>query len=33
MGKIDDVVGNLADSASDFFSRSQVQLDSFTPLP
>jgi hypothetical protein len=29
MGKIDDIVGNLADSPSDFLSRSQVQLDSF----
>ena len=29
MGKINDVVGNLADSSSDLFSRSQVQLDSF----
>ena len=29
MGKIDDIVGNLADSPSDFFSRSEVQLDSF----
>src|SRR5438094_2133331 len=29
VGKIDDIVGNLADSPSDFFSRSQVQLDSF----
>jgi hypothetical protein len=29
MGKIDDVVGYLANFPSDFFSRSQVQLDSF----
>ena len=29
MGKIDDIVGNLADFPSDLFSRSQVQLDSF----
>jgi len=29
VGKIDDIVGNLADSPSDFFSRSEVQLDSF----
>jgi hypothetical protein len=29
MGKINDIVGNLADFPSDFFSRSQVQLDSF----
>jgi hypothetical protein len=29
VGKIDDIVGNLVDSPSDFFSRSQVQLDSF----
>jgi len=29
MGKIDDIVGNLADSPSDFFFRSQVQLDAF----
>ena len=29
MGKIDDVVGYLADFPSDLFSRSQVQLDSF----
>jgi len=30
MGKIDNVVGYLADSPCDLFSRSQVQLDSFT---
>jgi len=30
MGKKDDVVGYLADSSSYLFSRSQVQLDSFT---
>jgi hypothetical protein len=30
MGKTDNVVGYLADSACDLFSRSQVQLDSFT---
>ena len=29
MGKIDDIVGDLADSPADFFSRSEVQLDSF----
>ena len=29
MGKIDDVVGYLADFPSDLFSRSQMQLDSF----
>ena len=28
MGKIDDIVGDLADSPSDFFSRSEVLLDS-----
>jgi len=30
MGKIDNIVGDLSDFASDFFSRSQVQLDSFS---
>jgi hypothetical protein len=33
MGKIDDVVGYLADSPCDLFSRSQVQLDSLPALP
>jgi hypothetical protein len=32
MGKIDDIVGDLSDFASDFFSRSQVQLDSFSGI-
>jgi hypothetical protein len=30
MGKIDNVVGYLADFPSDLFAGSQVQLDSFT---
>jgi hypothetical protein len=29
MGKIDNIICDLADSPSDFFSRSEVQLDSF----
>jgi len=32
MGKIDNIVGNLPDSPSNLFSRSQMQLDSLARI-